>query len=188
MQILKKFSQYLLQILPIISFTLYKNELSINILTNKLIPILFFLKNHTNSQFKVLSEICTVDYINKDKRFEIIYNLLSIRFNSRLKVKILINEFQPIDSIITIYKAANWCEREVWDMFGIFFLNHPDLRRILTDYGFEGHPLRKDFPLSGFLEVFYNELKKRVVYEPINLSQQYRLFEFNNPWNKKINL
>nr|AEP43634.1 NADH dehydrogenase subunit 9 [Phytophthora psychrophila] len=188
MQILKKFSQYLLQILPIISFTLYKNELCINILTNKLIPILFFLKNHTNSQFKVLSEICTVDYINKDKRFEIIYNLLSIRFNSRLKVKISINEFQPIDSIIIIYKAANWCEREVWDMFGIFFLNHPDLRRILTDYGFEGYPLRKDFPLSGFLEVFYNELKKRVVYEPINLSQQYRLFEFNNPWNKKISL
>nr|AEP43628.1 NADH dehydrogenase subunit 9 [Phytophthora pseudosyringae]AEP43630.1 NADH dehydrogenase subunit 9 [Phytophthora pseudosyringae] len=188
MQILKKFSQYLLQILPIINFTLYKNELCINILTDKLIPILFFLKNHTNSQFKILSEICTVDYINKEKRFEIIYNLLSIRFNSRLKVKILINEFQPVDSIITIYKAANWCEREVWDMFGIFFINHPDLRRILTDYGFEGHPLRKDFPLSGFLEVFYNELKKRVVYEPINLAQQYRLFEFNNPWDKKINL
>ncbi|NJI21406.1 NADH-quinone oxidoreductase subunit C, partial [Aeromonas veronii] len=91
-----------------------------------------------------------VDYINKEKRFEIIYNLLSIRFNSRLKVKITINELQPIDSIISIYKAANWCEREVWDMFGIFFSNHPDLRRILTDYGFEGHPLRKDFPLSGF--------------------------------------
>nr|AEP43206.1 NADH dehydrogenase subunit 9 [Phytophthora cinnamomi var. parvispora] len=187
MKLLQKFSQYLLQILPIINYTLYKNELCINISTNKLIPILFFLKNHTNSQFKVLSEICAVDYINKEKRFEIIYNLLSIRFNSRLKVKITINELQPVDSIISIYKASNWCEREVWDMFGIFFLNHPDLRRILTDYGFEGHPLRKDFPLSGFLEVFYNELKKRVVYEPINLSQQYRLFEFNNPWDKKIN-
>nr|AEP43430.1 NADH dehydrogenase subunit 9 [Phytophthora inundata] len=188
MKLLTQFSKYLLQILPIINYTLYKNELCINIPTKKLIPILIFLKNHTNSQFKILSEICAVDYINKKKRFEIIYNLLSIRFNSRLKVKITINELQPVDSIINIYKAANWCEREVWDMFGIFFSNHPDLRRILTDYGFEGHPLRKDFPLSGFLEVFYNELKKRVVYEPISLSQQYRLFEFNNPWNKKINI
>jgi NADH dehydrogenase (ubiquinone) Fe-S protein 3 len=188
MKLLTQFSKYLLQILPIINYTLYKNELCINIPPKKLIPILIFLKNHTNSQFKILSEICAVDYINKKKRFEIIYNLLSIRFNSRLKVKITINELQPVDSIINIYKAANWCEREVWDMFGIFFSNHPDLRRILTDYGFEGHPLRKDFPLSGFLEVFYNELKKRVVYEPISLSQQYRLFEFNNPWNKKINI
>nr|YP_010616509.1 NADH dehydrogenase subunit 9 [Peronosclerospora sorghi]WAU47947.1 NADH dehydrogenase subunit 9 [Peronosclerospora sorghi] len=185
MKLLKKFSQYLLQILPIINYTIYKNELCINISFKKLFPILFFLKNHTNSQFKILSEICTVDYINNEKRFEIIYNLLSIRFNSRLKLKIQTDELQPIDSITTIYKAANWCEREIWDMFGIFFKNHPDLRRILTDYGFEGYPLRKDFPLSGFLEIFYNELKKRVVYEPINLSQQYRLFEFNNPWDKK---
>nr|YP_010394383.1 NADH dehydrogenase subunit 9 [Phytophthora lateralis]AEP43462.1 NADH dehydrogenase subunit 9 [Phytophthora lateralis]AEP43464.1 NADH dehydrogenase subunit 9 [Phytophthora lateralis]DAZ88391.1 TPA_asm: NADH dehydrogenase subunit 9 [Phytophthora lateralis]DAZ88824.1 TPA_asm: NADH dehydrogenase subunit 9 [Phytophthora lateralis] len=185
MKLLKKFSQHLLKILPIINYTLYKNELCINISKNKLIPILFFFKNHTSSQFKVLSEICAVDYINKKKRFEIIYNLLSIRFNTRLKIKIMVNELQPVNSSISIYKAANWCEREVWDMFGIFFINHPDLRRILTDYGFEGHPLRKDFPLSGFLEVFYNELKKRIVYEPINLSQQYRLFEFNNPWDKK---
>jgi NADH dehydrogenase (ubiquinone) Fe-S protein 3 len=185
MNLLTRFSNNLLQILPIINYTLYKNELCINISSKKLIPILFFLKNHTNSQFKLLSEICAIDYINKKQRFEIVYNLLSIRFNSRLKVKININELQPIDSIISIYLAANWCEREIWDMFGIFFSNHPDLRRILTDYGFEGHPLRKDFPLSGFLEVFYNELKKRVVYEPINLSQQYRLFEFNTPWNKK---
>nr|AVN67186.1 NADH dehydrogenase subunit 9 [Perofascia sp.] len=186
MKILQNFSQYLLKILPIITYTLYKNELGINVSTNKLIPILFFLKNHTNSQFKILSEICTVDYINKEKRFEIIYNLLSIRFNTRLKVKIMVNELQPIDSIISLYRSANWCEREIWDMFGIFFINHPDLRRILTDYGFEGHPLRKDFPLSGFLEIFYNELKKRIVYEPINLSQQYRLFEFNSPWDNKI--
>jgi NADH dehydrogenase (ubiquinone) Fe-S protein 3 len=186
MKLLKKFSQYLLQILPIINYTIYKNELCINVPFNKIVPILFFLKNHTNSQFKLLSDICAVDYINKKKRFEIIYNLLSVRFNNRLKVKISINELQPVDSIVDIYKNADWAEREVWDMFGIFFLNHPDLRRILTDYGFEGHPLRKDFPLSGFLEVYYNELKKRVVYEPINLSQQYRLFEFNSPWNKKI--
>lgn len=184
MKLFKKFSQHLLKILPIINSTLYKNELCIYISTNKLLPIVFFCKNHTNSQFKLLSEICAVDYINKKKRFEIIYNLLSIRFNSRLKIKISLNELQPIDSIIGIYKSANWSEREVWDMFGVFFSNHPDLRRILTDYGFEGHPLRKDFPLSGFLELFYSELKKRVVYEPVSLAQQYRFFEFNSPWNK----
>lgn len=181
------FSQYLLKILPIINYTFYKKELSINIPFNKLVPILFFLKNHTNCQYKILSDLCAVDYINKKERFNIIYNLLSIRFNTRIRVKISINELQPINSIISVYKAASWWERETWDMFGIFFSHHPDLRRILTDYGFEGHPLRKDFPLSGFLEVYYNELKKRVVYEPINLSQQYRLFEFNSPWNKKIN-
>lgn len=186
MKLIKKYNQYLLSILPIINYSYYKNELSINIPFNKIIPIFFFLKNHTNAQFKILSDICIVDYINKKERFEIIYNLLSIRFNNRLKVKVVIHELQPIDSIVPIYKTAGWSEREAWDMFGIFFHNHPDLRRILTDYGFEGHPLRKDFPLSGFLEVYYNEFKKRVVYEPINLSQQYRLFEFNSPWDKKI--
>lgn len=186
MKLIKAYSQYLLNILPIINYSLYKNELCINISFKKIIPIFFFLKNHTNSQFKILSDICVVDYINKKERFEVIYNLLSIRFNNRLKVKININELEPIDSITSIYKTAGWSEREAWDMFGIFFNNHNDLRRILTDYGFEGHPLRKDFPLSGYLEVYYNELKKRVVYEPLNLSQQYRLFEFNTPWNKKI--
>lgn len=187
MKLITQFSQYLLQILPIINYTFNRKELSINIPFQKVVPILFFLKNHTHCQYKVLSDLCVVDYINKKERFYIIYNLLSIRFNSRIRIQISITELQPIDSITTIYQAANWWEREAWDMFGIFFSNHPDLRRILTDYGFEGHPLRKDFPLSGFLEVFYNELKKRVVYEPIHLSQQYRLFEFNSPWNKKIN-
>ena len=186
MKLINAYNQYLLDILPILNYSFYKNELCINIPFNKIIPIFFFLKNHTNAQFKVLSDICVVDYINKKERFEIIYNLLSIRFNNRLKVKVCINELQPIDSIVSIYKTAGWTEREAWDMFGIFFNNHPDLRRILTDYGFEGHPLRKDYPLSGYLEVYYNELKKRVVYEPLNLSQQYRLFEFNSPWNKKI--
>jgi NADH dehydrogenase (ubiquinone) Fe-S protein 3 len=186
MKLIQQYSQYLLKILPIINYTLYKNELSINIPFNKIIPIILFFKNHTNCQFKVLSDLCVVDYVTRKERFDVVYNLLSIRFNSRIRIKVSITELQPIDSIINIYKAANWWEREAWDMFGVFFTNHPDLRRILTDYGFEGHPLRKDFPLSGFLEVYYNELKKRVVYEPINLSQQYRLFEFNSPWNKKI--
>jgi NADH dehydrogenase (ubiquinone) Fe-S protein 3 len=186
MRILNEFGFYLLKILPIINYTIFKNELSIYISSNKIIPILFFLKNHTHSQFKILSDIVAVDYINKKERFMIIYNLLSIRFNSRLQVRISINELQTVDSIIKVYSVANWFEREIWDMFGIFFNNHSDLRRILTDYGFEGFPLRKDFPLSGYLEVYYNELKKRVIYKPINLSQQYRVFKFNSPWNKNL--
>jgi NADH dehydrogenase (ubiquinone) Fe-S protein 3 len=181
-----KFSKYLLKILPIINYTLKNNELSINISSKNIIPIITFFKYHTNCQYKILSDLCIVDYLNKKNRFEIVYNLLSIRFNTRIRIKTSINELQIIDSITSIYKAASWWEREAWDMFGIFFYNHPDLRRILTDYGFEGYPLRKDFPLTGYLEVYYNELKKRVVYEPINLSQKYRLFEFNSPWNKKI--
>src|SRR5690606_16772658 len=123
-----------------------------------------------------------IDYPQKGARFEIVYNLLSLRFNTRLKVKLNINEIQTVNSIVSIYSVAGWLEREAWDMFGIIFSNHPDLRRILTDYGFEGHPLRKDFTLSGFLEVYYNELKKQVVYKPINLSQQYKSFEFKKPW------
>jgi len=186
MKLIKKYSQYLLKILPIINYTCYKNELSINISLNKVIPIIFFLKNHTNCQFKLLSDLCVIDYVNRKERFDIVYNLLSIRFNSRIRVKTTTTELQPVDSIINIYKAAGWWEREAWDMYGVFFFNHPGLRRILTDYGFEGHPLRKDFPLSGFSEVYYDELKKRVVYKSINLSQQYRLFEFNTPWNHKI--
>ena len=186
MKLFIKFSNYLLTVLPIINYTYYKNELCIYISTKKIIPIFFFLKNHSHCQFKILSDIVAIDYINHQKRFNIIYNLLSIRFNLRLQVKISVNEIQTIDSIMNIYKVANWFEREIWDMFGIFFRNHTDLRRILTDYGFEGYPLRKDFPLTGFLEVYYNELKKRVVYKSVNLSQQYRVFEFNSPWNKKL--
>lgn len=186
MKIFDNFGSYLLKILPIINYTYFKNELCIYISPNKLIPILFFFKNHTNTQFKILSDMVAVDFVNKEERFNIIYNLLSIRFNTRIQIKISFNELQTIDSIIEIYKVSNWFEREIWDMFGIFFTKHPDLRRLLTDYGFEGYPLRKDFPLSGYLEVYYNELKKRVIYKPLNLSQHYRLFEFNSPWNKKL--
>ena len=152
--------KYLLKTIPCKNLIISKKELSLNIDANKIIPIFFFLKYHTNCQYKLISDICAVDYPNKINRFTIVYNLLSIRFNSRLRIKVMINELQSINSITSIYKAASWWEREVWDLFGIFFNNHPDLRRILTDYGFEGHPLRKDFPLSGYLEVYYNELKK----------------------------
>jgi NADH dehydrogenase (ubiquinone) Fe-S protein 3 len=179
-----KYQQFISSILPVTNFALKKKELSFFIHANNIIPVFFFLKYHTNCQYKVISDICAVDYLNKLTRFEIVYNLLSIHFNTRIRIKIMINELQSIDSLTSIYKAASWWEREVWDMFGINFSNHPDLRRILTDYGFEGHPLRKDFPLSGYLEVYYNELKKRVVYEPVQLSQKFRLFEFNGSWGK----
>ena len=122
MKLIKNYNQYLLKILPILNYTIYKNEFCINISFKKIYPILFFLKNHTNSQFKILSDICVIDYINKKKRFEIIYNLLSLKYNNRLKIKININELESIESIINIYKSANWLEREAWDMFGIFFL------------------------------------------------------------------
>lgn len=182
MKLIKNYNQYLLKILPILNYTIYKNEFCINISFKKIYPILFFLKNHTNSQFKILSDICVIDYINKKKRFEIIYNLLSLKYNNRLKIKININELESIESIINIYKSANWLEREAWDMFGIFFFNHKDLRRILTDYGFEGYPLRKDFPLSGFSEIYYNEIKKRIIYKSIKINQKNKYFEFNDSW------
>lgn len=147
--------------------------------------ILFFFKYNINSQFKLLMDICGIDYMEKYKnRFEISYNLLSIKYWIRLHIKIQINEFTPVSSIMNIYKSANWYEREIWDMFGIFFKNHNDLRRILTDYGFEGFPLRKDFPQTGYIELRYNNDFKHLIYEPIELSQDFRNFDFLSPWNQ----
>ena len=123
-----------------------------------------------------------MDFPSKTQRFEIVYNLLSIQHNSRIRIKTLVDEITPVDSLVEIYNSANWWERETWDMFGIFFSNHPDLRRILTDYGFEGHPLRKDFPLSGFVEVRYDDSEKRVITEPIEMTQEFRYFDFSSPW------
>jgi NADH/F420H2 dehydrogenase subunit C len=142
------------------------------------------LKNHSQSQYKVLSDICVVDYPWKENRFEIFYNLLSITFNSRINLIINVDEHYSVESISNLYSVAGWFEREIWDMFGIYFWNHLDLRRILTDYGFKGHPLRKDFPLSGYTEVryFYNE--KRILVEEVSLTQDYRTFFFNNSWNQ----
>lgn len=183
MNLQQKYGLYLLKSLPIFNFTFNKKELSLNIPLMKLIQIFFFLKYHTHSQYKILSDICVVDYLNRIKRFEMVYHLLSIRFNTRLRIQVSINELDSIPSLFSLYSSASWYEREIWDMFGIFFLNHPDLRRILTDYGFEGYPLRKDFPLSGYLEVYYDETKKRVVYNSLTLSQKYRSFNFQSPWN-----
>jgi NADH/F420H2 dehydrogenase subunit C len=131
-----------------------------------------------------MTDLCAVDYPEREARFEIVYNMISVRYNSRIRVKTSVNEVTPVDSVAEVFKAANWWEREVWDLFGVFFSNHPDLRRILTDYGFEGHPLRKDFPLSGYVEVRYDETAKRVVCEPVELTQEFRSFDFASPWDQ----
>jgi len=176
------FGKYLLTLLPISNFTIHKKELSITIPSNKVLQVFTFLKYHSNCQFKSLCDITVVDHLRREKRFEIVYNLLSIHYNSRIRVKVLVDDLEPVESITSLYKSANWFEREAWDMFGVFFTNHPDLRRILTDYGFEGHPLRKDFPLTGYSEVYYDENKKRVVYNSLNLAQKFRVLDISNPW------
>jgi NADH/F420H2 dehydrogenase subunit C len=147
-----------------------------------ILPCLLFLRDNSLCQFKILSSVTAVDYPEKRIRFEIIYELLSLRFNARIRVKTFVNETTAVQSIFDVFSSADWHEREIFDMFGIFFINHPDLRRILTDYGFDGYPLRKDFPLSGFIDVRYDIVEKRVICEHIEISQEFRSFKFENPW------
>jgi NADH-quinone oxidoreductase subunit C len=149
---------------------------------NYLITLLNFLKNDSMYQFKHLIDIVAVDQPGKNYRFTLIYCLLSTTFNQRIQVSIQTNELKSIESVTSIYKNANWSEREIWDLYGIKFLNHPDLRRILTDYGFEGFPFRKDFPLSGYKEVTYSDTLKSIKYDKIELTQAYRNFKYFNPW------
>ncbi|KAL2303418.1 hypothetical protein Nmel_008685, partial [Mimus melanotis] len=179
------FGEYVAEILPKyiqqVQVTCF-NELELLIHPDGIIPVLTFLRDHTNAQFKSLADLTAVDVPSRQYRFEIVYNLLSLRFNSRIRVKTYTDELTPVDSAVPVHKAANWYEREVWDMYGVFFANHPDLRRILTDYGFEGHPFRKDFPLSGYVEVRYDDEVKRVVAEPVELAQEFRKFDLNSPW------
>ena len=157
-------------------------HLYINIDVNDLKDVIFFLKTNSEINFKQLIEITAVDYPEKDKRFKIVYLLLSHENNKRILVDCYIKENEVISSITEIFPAANWMEREVFDMYGIDFKDHPDLRRILTDYGFEGHPLRKDFPLTGHHEVRFDETVKKVVQEPVKLEQNYRNFDYESPW------
>lgn len=160
------------------------DELEIMIAPEGIIPVLTFLKDHHLAQFESLADIGGVDVPTREYRFEIVYNLLSLRYNARIRVKTYTDELTPLDSACEVYKAANWYEREIWDMFGVYFNNHPDLRRILTDYGFEGHPFRKDFPLSGYVEVRYDDEMRRVVVEPLELAQEFRKFDLVGPWEQ----
>ena len=158
------------------------NELLINTSAEELINVMLFLKSHDKLKFRQLIDIAGVDYPEEEKRFSLVYLLLSHEKNTRIKVSINFEIKKKVSTITKIYPSANWMEREVFDMYGIEFIGHPDLRRILTDYNFEGHPLRKDFPLTGFNEVRYSEKEKKVIYEPVKLEQNYRDFDFESPW------
>nr|KMM65140.1 NADH-ubiquinone oxidoreductase 27 kDa subunit [Coccidioides posadasii RMSCC 3488] len=176
---LHTYGEYLMSCLPkyIQQFSVWKDELTIYIPPTGVIPVISFLKDHTAAEYKQVSDITAVDFPTREYRFEVVYNLLSVRHNSRIRVKTYADEATPVPSITSLYDGAVWYEREVYDLFGVFFVGHPDLRRIMTDYGFDGHPLRKDFPLTGYTEIRYDEEKKRIVVEPLELTQAFRNFE-----------
>jgi NADH-quinone oxidoreductase subunit C len=159
-----------------------RDELMVTVAASEIARVLAFLRDDPQCLFKVLVDICGVDYPERPQRFEVVYNLLSMRQNQRIRVKVLTDEDTPVPSATRVFSAANWYERECWDLFGVMFADHPDLRRILTDYGFDGHPMRKDFPLTGFVECRYDVEQKRVVYEPVKLLQEFRRFDFMSPW------
>ncbi len=147
-----------------------------------IVRVLTYLRDDSNCQFRSLVDICGVDYPDRPQRFEVVYNLLSHTVNQRVRVKVRTDEETPVPSVVPVFVNADWYEREAWDMYGIMFSDHPDLRRLLTDYGFDGHPMRKDFPLTGYVEVRYDDEQKRVVYEPVKLTQEFRSFDFMSPW------
>ena len=157
-------------------------ELTITVAPSEIINVLRFLRDDPRLQFVCLIDICGVDYPERTRRFDVVYHLLSPRQNARIRVKVVTGEDMAIASATEIYTGAGWYEREAYDLYGILFTGHPDLRRLLTDYGFQGHPLRKDFPLTGFLEVRYDNEQQRVVYEPVSLAQEFRSFDFLSPW------
>ncbi len=157
-------------------------ELTINAKSDQIVPLMKFLRDDGMCRFLVLIDICGADFPERAERFNVVYHLLSLHQNQRVRIKLQVDEETPIPSCAEIFPAADWYEREAYDMYGIFFSNHPDLRRLLTDYGFDGFPLRKDFPLTGFVEVRYDEEQKRVAYEPVKLNQEFRRFDFMSPW------
>jgi NADH-quinone oxidoreductase subunit C len=159
-----------------------RGELILWVPREAIVSTLIFLRDDPRCLFKVLIDLTAVDFPDQPERFEIVYNFLSLKFNRRVRVKTTTDEETPVPSVVSVFSAAGWYERETWDMFGVFFSDNPDLRRILTDYGFDGHPLRKDFPLTGYVEVRYDEEQKRVVYEPVKLKQEFRSFDFMSPW------
>jgi len=181
MKRLKNFEE-IKDLLPILTYQEFKDENILVVSNNNLLFSLQFLKNHIGYQYKLLSCISGVDLLGKDYRFSVVYDLLSLTYNTRIRVKVFINEITFVSSIVNIFINANWWEREIWDLYGIYFDKHPDLRRILTDYGFEGHPMRKDFPLYGYVELRYDESKKRIILEPLELTQEFRSFTFETPW------
>lgn len=159
-----------------------KDELCVHVKRDDVLSVLQFLRDDKECQFKLLVDICGVDYPEREERFEVVYNLLSLTMNQRIRIKVFTDENTPVPSATGIFSSAGWFERETWDLYGIYFTGHTDLRRILTDYGFDGHPLRKDFPLTGYVELRYDEEQRRVVYEPVQLQQDFRSFDYLSPW------
>ena len=159
-----------------------RGELTVVVARAQVVRVLTELRDDSDCLFEVLIDICGVDYPERENRFDVVYHLLSPRKNQRIRVKCETDEEKPVPSVVDVFPAANWFEREAYDMYGILFSGHPDLRRILTDYGFQGYPLRKDFPLTGYVEVRYDDAQKRVVYEPVKLTQEFRSFDFMSPW------
>ena len=157
-------------------------ELTATVARDEIVKVMTALRDDPRYLFEVLIDICGVDYPARPERFDVVYHLLSPRKNQRVRVKVTTDEDHPVPSLVDVFPAANWFEREAYDMYGILFSGHPDLRRLLTDYGFEGYPLRKDFPLTGYVEVRYDDEQKRVVYEPVRLNQEFRSFDFESPW------
>ncbi|SHG80629.1 NADH dehydrogenase subunit C [Cognatiyoonia sediminum] len=166
----------------VVSWEVAIGELNVTVALANLVSFVEFLKKDGNCQFSSLVDITAVDYPSRAKRFDVVYHFLSMYQNQRIRLRVEVREEDMVPSIISVHPSANWFEREVFDMFGILFSGHPDLRRILTDYGFRGYPLRKDFPTTGYTEVRYDEVQKRVVYEPVSLVQEYRQFDFMSPW------
>ena len=165
-----------------VSASLARGELTLHVDATQIVAVLTYLRDDPACQFINFIDLCGVDYPARDMRFEVVYHLLSPRLNQRIRVKVAADETTAVPSAMPVFPCANWFEREAYDLYGILFSDHPDLRRILTDYGFEGHPLRKDFPLTGFVEVRYDEVEKRVKYEPVQLRQEFRNFDFLSPW------
>ncbi len=159
-----------------------RDELTVDARADQVVRVLKFLKDDPRCRFEQLTDLCGVDYPERDPRFDVVYHLLSMSHNCRLRLKVGVNEDQPVPSATDVYPSAGWWERETWDLYGIYFAGNPDLRRLLTDYGFDGHPLRKDFPLTGYVELRYDSEQKRVVYEPVKLTQEFRRFDFLSPW------
>jgi NADH-quinone oxidoreductase subunit C len=157
-------------------------EMSVGVERSRIVDVLAYLRDQKDLAFKQLTDLCGVDYLDREERFEVVYHLLSYKYNLRLRLKVCVDEDSFVPSVSKVYSAANWYEREAWDLYGVKFEGHEDLRRILTDYDFDGHPLRKDFPLTGYVEPRYDDEQKRVVYNPVKLPQEFRNFDFLSPW------
>ena len=168
--------------LRILSSEIRLGELMMRVERDAVVEVMRFLRDDAKCQFKLLVDVCGVDWPDRVERFDVVYNLLSLKLNQRIRIKVSTDEDTAVPSVTSVFSTAGWFEREAWDLYGILFSGHPDLRRILTDYGFQGHPMRKDFPLTGYVQVRYDEEQKRVIYEPVKLTQEFRGFDFLSPW------